>query len=373
MVQKLFKTLLSYFDVTPVGRLQNYFSRDLRFADFRLPAQYEMLFNMSFDLVAVFVSICMASYWMIIVIVVMLIVFLIFHKYFVRASIEMQRLEGVTRSPMFIHFDQTLLGLATVRTYKGEEPFLRAIINRMKNNTLAYYTLQISKSWYSQRLDWLGCGVAILTVLVIVVMKLTGSIDAGVAGVALMNVASLGGFITAFSQNILETDIVMQSVERVLVLKNIPEEETNFKRRKYREPPADWPTTGKIKLSDYKFRYREGLPLVLKGVSAKMKDKEKIGVVGRTGSGKSTMMAGLFRIEEPAGGKIFVDGIDTTTIPMKTLRSRMCILPQEATMFSGTIRSNLDPFGEKSEQDMKKVLQLVNIDKDLDYEVSENG
>ena len=176
-----------------------------------------------------------------------------------------------------------------------------------------------------------------------------------------------------FSQNILETDIVIQSVERVLYLQNIPVEETEEKKRNYHEVPSNWPSSGKIELKDYKFRYRPNLPLVLKGVSAQMEDKEKIGVVGRTGSGKSTMMAGLFRIEEPAGGKIFVDGIDTTTIPLKTLRSRMCILPQEATMFSGTIRSNLDPFGEKSDEEMKRVLEMVNCDKGLDYEVTENG
>ena len=104
-----------------------------------------------------------------------------------------------------------------------------------------------------------------------------------------------------------------------------------------------------------------------------MEDKEKIGIVGRTGSGKSTMMAGLFRIEEPAGGTIFIDGIDITTIPVQTLRSRICILPQEATMFSGTIRTNLDPFGPKTDEEMKKVLEMVKCDKGLDYEVSENG
>ena len=237
MIQKLFKTLLSYFDVTPIGRLLNYFSRDLRFVDFRLPVQYEMFFGQFGNIISIFVVICMCSYYLIIVVVVVLILFLVFHKYFVRASIEMQRLEGITRSPMFIHFDQTLLGLATIRTYSGEKSFVKAILNKMKNNTLSYYTLQIAKSWYAQRLDWIGCGVAIITVAVIVVMKFTTGIEPGVAGVALMNITTLGGFVTAFSQNILEVEIVMQSVERVLALKKIPVEETEEKKQNYIEPP----------------------------------------------------------------------------------------------------------------------------------------
>ncbi|ELP94857.1 canalicular multispecific organic anion transporter, putative [Entamoeba invadens IP1] len=373
MVNNLFGTVLSFFDVTPLGRLLNHFSRDLRFIDFNLPIQYEIFFGQTCDIIAVFVVICTCSYYLIIVVVVVLIVFLAFHKYFVRSSIEMQRLEGITRSPMFIHFDQTLLGLATVRTYKGQDSFLHSIILKMKNNTLSYYTLQMAKSWYSQRLDWLGIIVSIITVLVIVILKTKNQIESGVAGVALMNVATLGGFISRFSQNILEVDITMQAVERLLSLKGIPVEETKEKKANYSTPPDNWPTQGKIELENYQFRYREGLPLVLKGVSAVINDNEKIGIVGRTGSGKSTMMAGIFRIEEPAGGLIKVDGIDTTTVPLKILRSRMCILPQEATMFSGDIRENLDPFHVKSDDEMKKVLQMVNVEKDLSYKVTENG
>ena len=185
-----------------------------------------MVCGMTCDIIAIFVSICMASWYLVIVVVIAAILFFIFHKYFITASIEMQRLEGITRSPMFIHFDQTLLGLSTVRNYKGEETFLQACLNKIKNNTLSFYTLQIAKSWYGQRLSWIGTAISVCTVLVIVILKLVGTIDPGAAGVALMNVVSLGGLIARYSQMILEVEIVMQSVERVLVLKNIPTEET---------------------------------------------------------------------------------------------------------------------------------------------------
>ena len=128
-----------------------------------------------------------------------------------------------------------------------------------------------------------------------------------------------------------------------------------------------------IVLDNYEYKYRENLPLVLKGINAHINDKEKIGICGRTGSGKSTLMAGLFRIEEPAGGRVLIDGIDTTTIPLKTLRTKMSILPQEATMFSGTIRENLDPTFTHSDAEMQHVLDVMKISNKLDDEVSENG
>ncbi|KAL7712469.1 Canalicular multispecific organic anion transporter [Entamoeba marina] len=373
MANNLFKTLLSFFDVTPIGRLLNFFSKDLRFVDFRMPLQYEQFLGQTLGLIAILVAICMVSYYLIIVIVVVLVVFFLFNRYFIKSSIEMQRLEGITRSPMFIHFDQTLLGLSTIRLYSGEKTFLDSVLKKMKNNTLAYYTLQIAKSWYSQRLDWLGIFVTIITTILMVVLKITSGIDVGIAGTALVNIAALGGFISGYSQSIIELDIVMQSTERVLELRHIPIEETHEKKKKSVEPPANWPTKGEIRLENFSFRYREKLPLVLKNVTATIGDLEKIGIVGRTGSGKSTLMAGLFRIEEPAEGTIYVDNIDITTVPMKTLRKRLCILPQEATMFSGTIRDNLDPELTYSDEEMLRVLKLVNVNKQLDDVVMENG
>ncbi|GAB1227961.1 hypothetical protein ENUP19_0365G0023 [Entamoeba nuttalli] len=373
LIKRIFKTKLGFFDVTPLGRIVNYFSRDFHLIDSKIPSQIDQFIGQCCSLLATFIIIFMASYILIPIVVIVIIVFLIFHTFFIKASIEMQRLEGLTRSPIFIHFDQTLLGLATIRTSNGQETFLNALIKKMKNNTLSYYTLQMAKIWYSQRLEWMGFTISTLTVLILVILKCWFNVDTGMASVALMNVTSIPASICIFAQNIVELEITMQSTERVLQLQNIPVEETKEVIQNYQEIPEDWPKEGKIELKGYQFRYREGLPLVLKGVDAVINDKEKIGIVGRTGSGKSTMMAGLFRIEEPAGGSILVDGIDTTTIPMHTLRSRMCILPQEATMFSGTIRENLDPTFQKSDEEMKHVLELVNVNKELDYVVTENG
>ncbi|ELP91449.1 multidrug resistance-associated protein, putative [Entamoeba invadens IP1] len=373
MVRNLMRTSLSYFDVTPLGRLLNYFSRDLRFVDFNLPVQYEMFIGQGCEILSCFIVICVCSYYLVIVVVFSIIVFLIFHTYFVRSSIEMQRIEGISRSPIFIHFDQTLSGLTTVRNYKAQDTFIQSINKKLKNNTLAYYTLQMAISWYSQRLDWLGIFVSMCTLIVIVVLKIQNDIQTGAAGVALMNVALLGTLVSRFSQNILQVDITMQSVERLLTLKDISEEEPKSKTLRYQEIKPNWPSNGSIEFRNYGFRYRDTLPPVLQAVSARIQPKEKIGVVGRTGSGKSTLMAGIFRINEALEGSIVIDNVDVSEVPLHTLRKRVCILPQEATMFSGTIRDNMDPENTKTEDEITRVLKLVNIDKPLDYLVTENG
>ncbi|ELP85761.1 multidrug resistance-associated protein, putative [Entamoeba invadens IP1] len=373
LIKRILGTKLSFFDVTPIGRIVNYFSRDFHLIDSRIPSQIDQFIGQCCAIISVCVIISIASYYLIIVLVVVFIVFMIFHNFFIRSSIEMQRLEGLTRSPIFIHFDQTLLGLSTVRTSNGQDVFMKALIKKMRNNTLAYYTLQMAKIWYSQRLEWLGFTISTLTVLLIVILKSWFTVDTGFAATALMNVTSIPALVLTFAQNILELEITMQSTERVLELQKIPKEEVPEIANNYEDVPSTWPSSGTIELDDYQFKYRENLPLVLKGVSVHIQDKEKIGIVGRTGSGKSTMMAGLFRIENPAGGRILVDNIDIMKIPLKILRTKMCILPQEATMFSGTIRDNLDPTLKKTEEDMLRVLQLVHVNRKLDDPVTENG
>jgi len=231
----------------------------------------------------------------------------------------------------------------------------------------------MTKLWFLQRMDWIGALVTIITILVIVIKRITSSIDASLAGTALTNITNIPNSINVLGMALLEMESFMQSTERVLSLSKVKEEEPKSMKENYKEPPPDWPKDGRIVFEDFKYRYRKNLPLVIKHINVNIESNEKVGIVGRTGSGKSTMMAGLFRINEPAGGRILIDGIDITTVPLNILRTRMCILPQEATMFSGTVRSNLDPFGKYSEDDLKHVLELVNCNLELNDEVLEDG
>lgn len=185
--------------------------------------------------------------------------------------------------------------------------------------------------------------------------------------------SEIGPFFTGFGRNLLETNIVMQSMERVMALRSAPAEESRAVKERYIEPRTSWPELGEIEYQNYDFRYGEGLPCVLHGINVKIESEEKVRIIGRTGSGKSTMMAGLFGIVEPAGGRIIVDGVDITAVPLGVLRRRLCILPQEATLFSGTVRENLDQTQEARDDAMEKALKDVDMNCKLDDVVTENG
>ncbi|GAB1222472.1 hypothetical protein ENUP19_0112G0016 [Entamoeba nuttalli] len=373
LIHKLLKAKLGFFDVTPMGRILNYFSRDFHQIDFSLPYYVEPLLSNVSTIVITVITITKASIYLVIFALVIAAIFVAFYIFTVKPVIEMQRLEGVSRSPIFVHFDQTLMGLSTIRVSNGQNEFKLKLIDKIKNNAMALYTCKMAKYWYLQRMDWIGAAISIITVIVIVITKLRASMDASIAGTALTNITNIPTAITNFAMSLIEIETIMQSTERVLLINKVRNEESERVKENYEQPPDEWPSKGDVKFENYKFRYRRGLPLVLKGINASIEDKEKIGVVGRTGSGKSTLMAGLFRIEEPAGGRILVDGVDITKVPLHILRNRMCILPQEATMFSGTVRDNLDPTKQTSDEEMKRVLKLVNSVNELDDVVLENG
>ncbi|EDR25855.1 multidrug resistance-associated protein, putative [Entamoeba dispar SAW760] len=373
MVKKVMNAKLGFFDVTPMGRVLNYFSRDFQNIDYTLATYIEPLIVNISTIVIVAITITKASIYLVILVLVIAAVFVAFYIFTSKPVIEMQRLEGVSRSPIFVHFDQTLLGLSTIRISNGQSEFKNKLIDKIKNNTMAFYTCKMAKLWYLQRMDWIGAFIIVVTTTVICITKINNGMDPSTAGTALTNLTNIPSTITVLGMAILEIETLMQSTERILQLNKLRNEESESVKENYEQPPNEWPSKGEIKFEDYKFRYRRGLPLVLNGINALIEDKEKIGVVGRTGSGKSTLMAGLFRIEEPAGGRILVDGIDITRVPLHTLRNRMCILPQEATMFSGTVRENLDPTKQASDEEMKRVLKLVNSVNELDDVVLENG
>ncbi|ELP90711.1 multidrug resistance-associated protein, putative [Entamoeba invadens IP1] len=373
LIHKLLKCKLGFFDVTPMGRIVNYFSKDFQNIDYGMGLCCEPLIVNITTIIIVTITVCRASIYLIILAIVIAIIFIIIYMFSVKPIIELQRLEGITRAPIFVHYDQTLLGLSTIRTSNGQEQFKEKLIEKLKNNTTTMYLTKMAKLWMGQRMDWLGVFITSVTVLVLVITKITKSMDPSVAGTALSNVCNVPSTVSVFTQAIIELESTMQSTERVLQLKKLKEEEAESVKDKYHNPPSSWPSNGSIEFNKFKFRYRRGLPVVLKGITAKILPKEKIGVVGRTGSGKSTLMAGLFRIEEAYSGKIKVDGIDISTIPLDILRKRMCIMPQEATLFSGTVRDNLDPWNQMEDEKLRNVLKMVESTNDLGDEVTEGG
>lgn len=263
-------------------------------------------------------------------------------KYYLRTSRELKRLDSISRSPIYAHFQETLGGVSTIRAYRQQDRFELENEWRVDANLQAYFPSISANRWLAIRLEFIGA-VVILSAAGFAIVSVAGGsgLTSGMVGLsmsyALQIVTSLNWIVRQTVE--VETNIV--SVERVLEYARLPSEAPEIVPSN--RPPASWPARGALSFNGYSTRYREGLDLVLKNVNIDIGSHEKIGVVGRTGAGKSSLTLALFRIIEAASGNISIDGVDTSEIGLLDLRRRLAIIPQDAALFEGTVRDNLDP------------------------------
>ncbi|ELP86982.1 multidrug resistance-associated protein, putative [Entamoeba invadens IP1] len=275
-INKLLRCKLGFFDITPIGRIQNLFTRDFHMLDFNMPYYIEPLIVNISTILITFITIVQTSIYLVIMVLAILIIFVAIYSFVIKPVIELQRLDSIMRGPIFVHFDQTILGLPIVRASGAQISFKEKLIAKVKNNTVALYACKMTKYWFLQRSDWIGALISIVTVIVIVVTKLKHSMEPSLAGTALTNITSIPTSITNFAMSLIEIETFMQSTERILMINKLRNEESERVKEKYVEPSKLWPTTGKIEFVDFKFRYRRGLPVVLNKISAVVEDKEKL-------------------------------------------------------------------------------------------------
>lgn len=414
--QKLLNTVLylpvSFFDVTPVGRVINRFSHDIATIDDELPLQVMQLITTGVSCLGYFGAIAGSTKGTLLILGVPLVfLYYKFQNFFNKSNTAIARLEAISRSPIYADFSQTLSGTSTIRAYGQQNRFIDTLEAYANKNTVPGVMQQISGNWLAIRLDFLGALIMFFMGALTVSLKDNDFIPAKYLGLGLSYSIQLTAVMKLLVRTIAVTEALFNSVERINFyanMKNITEQRTensseddnsdkhigikavptsegdgdiemNTKQISCFTPPTNWPQNGKVRFEDACMRYRDG-PLVLKGVSFEVNSKDKIGIAGRTGCGKSSLMVALFRIEELCGGKIFIDDIDISTIPLKTLRSKLCIIPQDPVMFSASVRFNLDPFDEFSNEALWEVLQSVNmlehiqsLPNKLDELVSEGG
>ncbi|GMF25854.1 unnamed protein product [Phytophthora lilii] len=359
---ELFRRVLSapvnlYFDVTPVGRILNRFSNDLDQMDSILPQHYQSLFQSLGVLVGCLVVCALASFWVGVSYIPMLAIFVVTGVYFKQTSREVKRLEGVTRSPVFNLFGETLNGLHTIRAFKMQDKFVQLNKNAVDDNTSFYFTYWAAGRWLAIRLDWLS--VLVIFVVTIYLVTSKGETDSVVAGISLTYSLMLTSMIQWVVRAVDLTDNAMTSVERLLHFRNIPVEKDSDNCTPING--AAWPARGAIRFDNLCLRYRPDLPLVLRGVSMEIQPSEKVGICGRTGAGKSSLMIALFRICAFDSGKIIIDDIDIEKVRLHDLRRGLAIIPQDPVLYSGTLRDNLDPFGDYTDEAIWSVLQQVHL------------
>ena len=263
-------------------------------------------------------------------------------RYYLRTSRELKRLDSVSRSPIYAHFQESLGGLSTIRAYRQQDRFELENEWRVDANLKAYFASISANRWLAVRLEFIAA-ICILAAAGFSVMYVaTGSLlTPGSVGLAMSYALQITGSLNWIVRQAVEVETNIVSVERVLEYARLPSEAPEI--IKERRPSVAWPSKGEVEFRNYSTRYREGLDLVLKNVNLDIKTHEKIGVVGRTGAGKSSLTLALFRIIEPVTGEIDIDGLNTSSIGLLDLRRRLAIIPQDAALFEGTIRDNLDP------------------------------
>ncbi|KAM9328000.1 ATP-binding cassette sub-family C member 4 isoform 2-T2 [Pholidichthys leucotaenia] len=355
MFSAILKTPVRFFDVNPIGRVLNRFSKDIGQLDSNLPwtfVDFIQLFLMILGVIAVAASVIP---WILIPVVPLLLFFIYLRRYFLQTSRDVKRLESTTRSPVFSHLSSSLQGLWTIRAFGAEKRFQLDFDAHQDLHSAAWFLFLTTSRWFALRLD--GICAIFVTVTAFGCVLLRDQLDAGAVGLALSYSATLMGMFQWGVRQSAEVENMMTSVERVVEYTEL-ESEAPWETQK--RPPPDWPRKGMITFDHVNFSYTEDGPVVLKNLKAMFRPKEKVGIVGRTGAGKSSMISALFRLAEPQG-KIYIDGIVTSEIGLHDLRQKMSIIPQDPVLFTGSMRKNLDPFNQHTDEELWNALQEVQL------------
>jgi len=299
------------------------------------------------------------------------ITFLVATSYYRSSAREVKRHEAVLRSHVFARFGEALTGVASIRAYGLEDRFKNVLHKAVDEMNGAYFITFANQRWLSIRLDVIGNLLVFTTAILVVTSRF--SIDPSIAGVVLSYILMIILMLQWMIRQWAEVENAMNATERIHFYgSSLPEEAP---LRTNAQVPSSWPEAGTVEFKGVGMRYREGLPLVLKDLTLTIPGGSRVGVVGRTGAGKSSITSALFRLVELAEGTIAIDGVDISTLGLALLRSKLSIIPQDPTLFRGTIRSNLDPFHTYKDEELHAALRSSSLDSTITLEstVDEEG
>ncbi|XP_067439487.1 ATP-binding cassette sub-family C member 4-like [Thunnus thynnus] len=355
MFSAVLRTPVRFFDVNPIGRILNRFSKDISQMDSMLPitfVDFYQLFLQNVGVVAVAASVIPH---ILIAVIPLLFIFLYLRRFYLQTSRDVKRLESTTRSPVFSHLSSSLQGLWTIRAFRAEDRLKKAFDTHQDSHSEAWFLFLMTSRWFALRLDSI-CSIFI-TVATFGCLLLRDGLEAGEVGLVLTYAVTLIGNFQWTVRQSAELENMMTSVERVVEYTEL-KSEAPWETKKH--PPPDWPSQGLVTFDQVNFSYSTDGPLVLKDISATFQPNEKVGIVGRTGAGKSSLVSALFRLAEPQG-KIYIDGVLTSEIGLHDLRQKMSIIPQDPVLFTDTVRKNLDPFSQHTDEALWKAMEEVQL------------
>uniref|UniRef100_A0A8C0F5K0 Multidrug resistance-associated protein 1 n=1 Tax=Bubo bubo TaxID=30461 RepID=A0A8C0F5K0_BUBBB len=376
LLHNVLRSPMSFFERTPSGNLVNRFSKEIDTIDSTIPPIIKMFMGSTFNVIGACIIILLATPIAAVIIPPLGLVYLLVQRFYVATSRQLKRLESVSRSPVYSHFNETLLGVSVIRAFEEQKRFIKQNDVKVDENQKAYYPSIVANRWLAVRLEYVGNCIVLFAALFAVTAR--NKLSAGLVGLSVsysLQITAYLNWLVRMSSE-LETNIV--AVERVKEYAEMEKEaEWSIEQT---APASTWPKEGKVEFRGYGLRYREDLDLVLKNINVTINGGEKIGIVGRTGAGKSSLTLGLFRINEAAEGEIIIDGINIAKIGLHDLRFKITIIPQDPILFSGSLRMNLDPFDQHSDEDIWRSLELAHLknfvsslpDK-LNHECAEGG
>ncbi|KAJ8755930.1 hypothetical protein K2173_024475 [Erythroxylum novogranatense] len=377
MLHSLLRAPMSFFDSTPTGRILNRASTDQSVVDLEMANRIGWCAFSTIQILGTIAVMSQVAWQVFVIFIPVTGVCIWYQRYYIPTARELARLAGVQRAPILHHFAESLAGAATIRSFDQEDRFISSNTSLIDQHSRPWFHNVSAMEWLCFRLNLLSNFVFAFSLVLLVTLP-EGIINPSIAGLAVTYGINLNILQAQVIWNLCNAENKMISVERILQYSKIKSEAPLLIEEC--RPPNNWPEVGTICFKDLQIRYAEHLPSVLTNINCTFPGRKKIGVVGRTGSGKSTLIQAIFRIVEAREGSIIIDNVDISKIGLHDLRSRLSIIPQDPTMFEGTVRINLDPLGQYSDGEVWEALHKSQLgeliqqnDKKLEATVVENG
>ncbi|RNA37460.1 multidrug resistance-associated 1 isoform X3, partial [Brachionus plicatilis] len=376
LLSTILRSTLHFFESTPAGRIINRFSRDIESLETSIPDSFKICAFCVTNIIHTLIILGYTTPMSLLLILPASLVYIFIQRYYVSSARQLARLDSSTKSPIFSFFSETLAGVSTIRAFNSKGRFIKKMEKNVDENTVYIYTANCAERWLIIRLDFIANLIAALASLFAVFSR--NSLSPGLVGLSISLSITVSQALNFFVKMGAEFEANITAVERVKEYFSIPQE-PEWNKRDF-ILPSTWPSAGKVVLSNFSVKYREDSAFVLRNINAEIMPGEKIGIVGRTGAGKSSLTLALFRLLENSVGDIIIDGINIKNIGLHDLRHKLTIIPQDPVIFSGTIRMNLDPFSKHSDAEIWNSLELshlkdfiMNSDEKLDFKCAEDG